>query len=325
MEKYSFVIEESQAGVRLDKFLSDKFKNLKPEITRSKIKNLIENNQVECQQSLITNPSQLTKINQQFTITLNNNQQQRITPKKIDYKIIYEDQDLMVIDKPANLTVHPGNGNQDNTLVNGLLFSHNQKLSTIAGEFRAGIVHRLDKDTSGLMLIAKNDLTHLKLSEMLKNRLIKRSYLAMIYGIIEPQAGTINIAIERSRINRLKMKVAKNAKRVAITHYKTLEIFANNLASLVECKLETGRTHQIRAHFEHCKHSLIGDQLYNSAKKNPSSLTSLHLKNLLQNFPRQALHSYKIEFNHPQSQELLSFEIDLPVDLKQLYDTLKNG
>lgn len=325
MEKYSFVIDESCVGVRLDKFLSDKFKNLKPEITRSKIKNLIENNQVKCENTLLISPSQLTKINQQFTITLQNNQQHRITPKKIDYKIIYEDQDLMVIDKPANLTVHPGNGNQDNTLVNGLLYSHNQKLSTVAGEFRSGIVHRLDKDTSGLMLIAKNDFTHLKLSEMLKNRLIKRTYLAIIFGVIEPRFGVINIAIERSRVNRLKMKVAKNAKRIAITHYKTLEIFANNLASLVECKLETGRTHQIRSHFEYCKHSLIGDQLYNSAKKNPPSSTSDSLKDLLQNFPRQALHSYKIEFNHPRSQNLLSFEIELPDDLQKLYNALKNG
>lgn len=325
MEKYNFTVSESEIGIRIDKFLSEKFKEIKPEITRSKIQNLLDNKAIECDGNYELNCSQKTKINQHFSIFLSNTKELSITPKKIDFKIIFEDDDLMVIDKPPYLTVHPGNGNQDHTLLNALLHTHQNKLSQIAGEFRAGIVHRLDKDTSGLMLIAKNDLCHLRLSEMLRDRIIKRSYLAMIYGVIEPKFGTINTDIERSRVNRLKMRIVKNGKRNAITHYQTLEIFANNLASLVECQLDTGRTHQIRAHFESKKHSLIGDQLYNSAKKNFGKDLSDNLKEILQNFPRQALHSYKIEFTHPINHQFLSFKIDLPDDLEQLYQALKNG
>lgn len=325
MEKFSFTVSELEVGLRIDRFLSEKFKEIKPEITRSKIQNLLFNKLVECDGRSDLNPSQKTKINQQFLVSLVNNQQLLITPKKIDFKIIFEDDDLMVIDKPPYLTVHPGNGNQDHTLLNALLFSHQNQLSQIAGEFRCGIVHRLDKDTSGLMLIAKNDLCHLRLSEMLRNRTVKRSYLAMIYGVMDPKFGTINTDIERSRVNRLKMRIVKNGKRNAITHYQTLEIFANNFASLIECQLDTGRTHQIRAHFEAKKHSLIGDQLYNSAKKNPHKDISDNLKKIIQDFPRQALHSFKIEFIHPINQKLLSFKIDLPHDLNQLYQALKNG
>ncbi|GDX35991.1 pseudouridine synthase [Alphaproteobacteria bacterium] len=325
MEKYNFTVSESEVGIRIDKFLSEKFKEIKPEITRSKIQNLLDNKLIECDGSIDINSSQKTKINQHFSISLTNTQQLSITPKEIAFKIVFEDDDLMVIDKPPYLTVHPGNGNQDHTLLNALLHTHQNKLSQIAGEFRAGIVHRLDKDTSGLMLIAKNDLCHLRLSEMLRDRIIKRSYLAMIYGVMEPKFGTINTDIERSRVNRLKMRIVKNGKRNAITHYQTLEIFANNLASLVECQLDTGRTHQIRAHFEAKKHSLIGDQLYNSAKKNLGKDISDNLKKILQDFPRQALHSFKIEFTHPINHQFLSFKIDLPDDLEQLYQALKNG
>ncbi len=322
---YNFTVEENEAGLRLDKFLTQKFLVIKSEITRSKILDLINNNKVQSLDNKELSASQKVKINQQFSITLTPNINNHLKATEIDFKIIFEDDDLLVIDKPPYLTVHPGNGNQENTLVNGLLFTHQNKLSQISGEFRPGIVHRLDKDTSGLMLVAKNDFTHLKLSQMLKDREVKRYYLAFIFGVMNPQKGMINENIGRSRSNRLKMQIGKNAKRTAITHYQTREILADGLASLMEVKLDTGRTHQIRVHFEAKKHSLIGDQLYNSCRKNPSTNLSTNLKDFVSNFARQALHSFKIEFQHPRNNENHSFEIPLPQDLAQLYEILKNG
>jgi len=324
-QNYNFIVEESEVGLRLDKFLAQKFAVFKSEITRSKILDLINNHKVKSLENKELSASQKVKINQQFSITIENNKPNHLKATKINFKIIFEDDDLLVIDKPAYLTVHPGNGNQENTLVNGLLFSHQDKLSQISGEFRPGIVHRLDKDTSGLMLVAKNDFTHLKLSQMLKDREVKRHYLAFIFGVMNPAKGIINENVQRSRANRLKMQISKTAKRNAITHYQTKEIFANNLASLVEAKLDTGRTHQIRVHFEAKKHSLIGDQLYNSCKKNPPSNLKESLIKILSNFPRQALHSYKIEFIHPRTNENLCFEIPFPADLAELHEELKNG
>ena len=183
-QNYNFIVEESEVGLRLDKFLAQKFAVFKSEITRSKILDLINNHKVKSLENKELSASQKVKINQQFSITIENNKPNHLKATKINFKIIFEDDDLLVIDKPAYLTVHPGNGNQENTLVNGLLFSHQDKLSQISGEFRPGIVHRLDKDTSGLMLVAKNDFTHLKLSQMLKDREVKRHYLAFIFGVL---------------------------------------------------------------------------------------------------------------------------------------------
>jgi 23S rRNA pseudouridine1911/1915/1917 synthase len=324
-QNYNFNVEETETGIRLDKFLAQKFLPIKCEITRSKILDLINKNQVQNLDNSPVSASQKVKLNQKFLVILPDYQIPKLKATKIAFKIIFEDDDLLVIDKPAYLTVHPGNGNQENTLVNGLLFSHQHNLSQISGAFRPGIVHRLDKDTSGLMIVAKNDFSHLKLSQMLKDREVKRYYLAFIFGVMNPAKGTINENIGRSTVNRLKMRVSRSATRIAITHYNTKEIFCEGLASLMDVKLDTGRTHQIRAHFEAKKHSLIGDQLYNSCKKNPSALLSIELRNFISNFPRQALHSYKIEFEHPRSKENFSFETPLPDDLAQLYEILKNG
>lgn len=319
MEKFEFVVEEGFEGVRLDKFLSEKFANIKPEITRSKIQNLIDENLVFDQQNRpYTNCSQKTKINQRIIITIKKSAAHVLKAAKIDFEIIFEDDDLLVINKPAGLTVHPGSGNQDNTLVNALLFTHQNKLSSVNGEFRPGIVHRLDKDTSGLMLVAKNDFAHFYLSEKLRLREIKRSYLAFIYGTLNPKSGVINKNIVRSKVNRLKMAISRTIGRNAVTNYETKEIFCDGFASLIECRLLTGRTHQIRIHLESEKHSLIGDQLYNSCKKNPPKDLSDDIKNFIKDFPRQALHSYKISFEHPRTKQEMDFEIPLPQDLQKL-------
>jgi 23S rRNA pseudouridine1911/1915/1917 synthase len=324
MEKFEFEITEGESGIRLDKFLTEKFISIKPEITRSKIQNLIEENLVLSEQNqALTSPAQKTKLGQKIFVTLPDPRPSHLTAKEIAFEIIFEDDDLLVINKPAGLTVHPGTGNQNDTLVNGLLFSHQNKLSSINGEFRPGIVHRLDKDTSGLMLVAKNDFTHQILSQKLKDREIKRNYLAFIYGAMNPSRGKIDKNIVRSRVNRLKMAISRTLGRQAITNYETRAVFLDNYVSLIECKLETGRTHQIRVHLESVKHSLVGDQLYNSCKKLAPKNLSDAAKKLIQNFPRQALHSYKISFIHPRSEEEMTFEIGLPDDLNNLEKCLK--
>jgi 23S rRNA pseudouridine1911/1915/1917 synthase len=323
MQKFEFIIDENKANIRLDKFLTDQFLSILPEINRSKIAKLFDEKAIFDETKKILKASSKTKLKQVIEVIISEPKASSLLPTEIDFEIIFEDEDLLIINKPANLTVHPGAGNQQNTLVNALLFSHKNKLSSINGELRPGIVHRLDKDTSGLMVVAKNDFTHQKLSEMLKNREIKRSYLAIIYGVMNPQKGRIEKNIARSRANRLKMITAKNSGKTAITNYQTKEIFFSNLASLVECNLETGRTHQIRSHLESEKHSIIGDQLYNSCKKTLPKDLPKEVAELIKNFPRQALHSYKISFLHPRSSQEISFEIDLADDIKKLYQCLK--
>jgi 23S rRNA pseudouridine1911/1915/1917 synthase len=323
MQKFNFTVAENESGIRLDKFLAEKFLQLKPEITRSKIQKLIEiGNVVESDGSTLNNPSQKTKLAQEIFVTLQPQVAQNLEAKKIAFEIVYEDDDLLVINKPAGLTVHPGAGNQSDTLVNALLFTHKNKLSSINGEFRPGIVHRLDKDTSGLMLVAKNDFTHHALSLALQKREINRSYKAFIYGCIDPKQGTINKNIIRSKTNRTKMSIVRGLGRSAITNYQTLQIFGDEFISLVECKLETGRTHQIRVHMESIKHSLIGDKLYNSCKKTAPKNLDKEIAQFIANFPRQALHSYKITFLHPRTHKEIEFEIDLPDDLLQLQKLL---
>ncbi len=321
MNKFNFPVSEEENGQRIDKFLTEKFLAIKPEITRSKVQSLIENGLVEN----FKNSSQKIKSGQEISVELPKPKPSHLTAKEIPFEIIFEDDDLLVINKPAGLTVHPGTGNQDDTLVNALLFTHQNKLSTINGEFRPGIVHRLDKDTSGLMLVAKNDFAHNILSEKLKNREIKRNYLAFVYGALSPTKGRIDKNIVRCRNNRLKMVVAKVAGRQAITNYETKEVFLDSFVSLVECRLETGRTHQIRVHLESAKHSLVGDKLYSSCKKNPSKTLDEKIKKAVAEFPRQALHSYKIGFLHPRSEKEMSFEIGLPDDIKELYEILKTN
>ncbi len=326
MKKFEFIVTENEENLRLDKFLTLKFSTENPEITRSKIQNLIDEKMVFDQQNqAIKNSSSKTKLGQKIIITIPNPKPSHLIAKEIPFEIIFEDDDLLVVNKPHGLTVHPGAGNQDNTLVNALLFTHANRLSSINGEFRPGIVHRLDKDTSGLMLVAKNDFTHQILSQKLKDREIKRSYLAFIYGSPTPARGIINKNIARSRVNRLKMVIAKTSGREAITNYETLETFADGFVSLIECRLQTGRTHQIRIHLESIKHSLVGDKLYNSAKKNPPKSINENIKKAVKDFPHQALHSYKISFSHPRSAKEMSFEIPLPTDLKNLHQCLKES
>jgi len=326
MQKFEFEVTEEKTNIRLDKFLTDEFLSILPEINRTKISKFIDDGLVlGDKEKIITQSSNKTKLGQKFIVTIPNPKPMDLVAKEIDFEIIFEDKDLLVINKPSNLTVHPGAGNHDDTLVNALLFTHQNKLSTISGEFRPGIVHRLDKDTSGLMLVAKNDFTHQILSKDLQERTVKRNYLAFVYGVMSSPKGKINKNIARHRSNRLKMAIVRNDGKNAITNYETKETFLDGFASLVECKLDTGRTHQIRVHLESEKHSIIGDQLYNSCKKTAPPEIPKETVDLIKNFPRQALHSYKISFVHPRSKKEMSFEIDLPDDMKELKACLKSS
>lgn len=324
--EFEFIVSPQEGSMRLDKFLTQEFAKEKPEINRSKIQHLIDNGLVRDGNNIaITSASNKTKVGQKIIVTIVRASTSHLQAKQIDFEIIYEDDDLLVINKPAGLTVHPGAGNQDHTLVNGLLFTHKDQLSSSTGDdFRPGIVHRLDKDTSGLMLVAKNDFAHQQLSQALQERNVHRNYIAFIYGVMQPKKGTIIKNIERHRHNRLKMAIS-NGGRHAITHYQTTDIFCDGFISAVNCKLETGRTHQIRVHLESEKHSLIGDNTYGSCRKTAPKDLDETVKNAIKDFPRQALHSYKISFLHPRSHEEKTFEIDLPPDMKNLKETLKNA
>lgn len=327
---FRFVVGEENLGIRIDKYLAQEFAKIKPEITRSQIQHLSGNNLITNSQGKpIENLAHKTELNQIIIVNYQEKEVENLIATDVKFAVVYQDEDLMVINKPHGLTVHPGIGNSSNTLVNGLIFNFQNQLSDISGEFRPGIVHRLDKDTSGLMLVAKNNFTHLALSQDLEQRTIDRRYLAFVYGSITPAVGKIDTHITRDHSNRLRMIASKTIGKRAVTNYKTIKIFANNFASLIECKLDTGRTHQIRTHLEFLKHSIIGDQSYNRCKKNlhQDQLTTQEGRNLeewLKTFTRQALHSYKISFIHPRSKEEMSFEVDLPQDLQELESLLKS-
>ena len=232
--------------------------------------------------------------------------------------ILYEDEYLLVLNKPAGVTTHPGIGNYDNTLVNALI-GHTQ-LSKTGDKWRPGIVHRLDKDTSGLLIIAKNDIVHGKLSDAMKSRQITRKYKALVFGILAKSIDTITTQIGKDKKNHTKMSVVASGGKIAVTHYKVLEVFPKARMSLVECKLETGRTHQIRVHMSHIGHSVVGDQVYG---KNDQKLRALFGNNeYVMNFKRQALHSYYLMFDHPITGEKIELEANFPHDIIHLVEKI---
>lgn len=236
------------------------------------------------------------------------------------FSILYEDEDLLIIDKPAGVVVHPGAGNYSRTLVNGLAHHCGQSLSSGSDESRPGIVHRLDKDTSGILVVAKNDFAHAELARQFTTHSIARKYLCFCYAILRLPRGKIETLISRDGNNRLKMCVSRDGGKAAVTLYRTLETFSG-IASKVECELKTGRTHQIRVHMSHLGHSLIGDSLYRA--KNYS--IPKEIAHYVNNFPRQALHAYFLEFSHPRSGKPMHFEADLPSDMQELELVLQNS
>lgn len=328
---YSFTIDDkNNEGLRIDKFISLNIHNqIKISISRARIQKAIKTGLVTCNNLVINNLSYKTKIGDIITLdyqeNLLNDFSGSLKPTPIEFEIIFEDEHLAVINKPSGLTTHPGAGNYENTLVNALLYKFKDRLSDGSGDLRPGIVHRLDKDTSGVMLVAKTNPAHYALSQQIQNKEVIRKYLAYVYGVLNPQSGQIDKNIKRSRINRLKMTTtnSKIGSRNATTLYNTLSIFGNNFASLVECQLLTGRTHQIRVHLESEKHSIIGDQTYNSCQKQIPDAKNNENYQLVKKFDRQALHSYQIEFTHPFTKEFHKYICKPSSDLEMLQKSLE--
>ncbi|MEM8590106.1 MAG: RluA family pseudouridine synthase [Pseudomonadota bacterium] len=299
----------AETAGRLDKVLADAL----PDLTRSRLKALIEDGLATIDEDTVRDPSARVKPGQRLTVAVPPATPAKAEPQAIPLDIIYEDDWLLVVNKPAGLVVHPAPGNRDGTLVNALLAHCGASLSGIGGVARPGIVHRLDKDTSGLMVVAKTDAAHVALKAQFLDRSLTRTYWALARGVPWPRQGTIDAPIGRSPRNRKKMAVIAGG-RPALTDYRTTTTFGK-CASLLECRLKTGRTHQIRVHLASIGHSVIGDPLYGRANKRADAET-LTLE-------RQALHAKILSFIHPSTQQRMRFEADIPNDMKALVKKLE--
>ncbi len=319
---HTITAAENDAGQRLDRFLTAQL----PDMSRSRLQALIGQGCVSSQGAVIDDAACKVKPQQQFTLVIPETVPSYILPQDIALDIIYEDEHLLVINKPAGLTVHPAPGHADNTLVNALLAHCGESLSGIGGVARPGIVHRIDKDTSGLLVVAKHDSAHTHLSAQLAERTLKRTYLAVVWGDLKQKSGSISGNIGRSTSNRQKMVVVKSGGKPATTHYRVVEPFG--IASLVECNLETGRTHQIRVHLTHVSHPLVGDQTYGQSTQSRLNATPMKAlpaatRQALLSFERQALHAKSLGLIHPATGKSMQFSCDLPSDMLQLIDALR--
>lgn len=294
------IISEKEANNRLDIFLSTYLKESRNLISKN-IKSgdiLVNKNKVKA--------GYLLKINDEITYE-NIKDETLVEAEELDLEILYEDDDIIVVNKPSGMVVHPGNGNKKGTLVNGLM-AHTKNLSNSSGNDRCGIVHRIDKDTSGVLLVAKNNKSHKILSDGFKNKTIKRKYIALVHGIIDTNKGKIVAPIGRSKIDRKKMCVTDENSKSAITYFTVLERFNNS--SLVELELETGRTHQIRVHMKYINHPVVNDSVYSNKK--------------VINDYGQLLHAAYLGFNHPITNEFLEFETPLPKEFIETMEKFKN-
>jgi len=311
-----FSVDRKNSGKRLDIFLSENIKDY----TRSFIKKMIENKKVKSKNVVLSSPSTKVKYEDEITIYISNKIDQKLIPKKINLNILYEDEDILVLNKPKGMVVHPGAGNYENTLVNALLFKYKNNLSDINGSLRPGIVHRIDKETSGLLVVAKNNISHANLGHQFSEHTIKRKYLCLSWGVIRPLNGKITTLITRDKKNRQLMTVSDINGKKAITNYKTLKIFnIKNIPkiSLIECELETGRTHQIRVHLKYKGTSLLGDKQYGKKivkfkKINNEFFTKLN------KLSGQALHAKTLGFVHPKTKKWMSFNSELPDEFKRI-------
>ena len=318
----NFITQSEDNNLRVDVFVNKKENTL----SRTRVKNLILKGKLKLNGKVINNPSH--KVLKEDKINLEIPEPKKASLKSFDFKlnIIYEDDDLLVINKPAGIIMHPGAGNYDKTIVNALMHYCRGNLSNIGDELRPGIVHRIDKDTSGLVVIAKNNETHENLSKQFNKHTINRIYQLMIWGKLRPQSGKIETLITRSSRNRQLMEVGITKGRKAITNYKTLEIFENNKTptlSLVECKLETGRTHQIRVHMSYKGNNILGDNKYKKKFKKLKNI-DINLEKSLYKLNRQFLHAKTLGFTHPKSDKELEFSSILPQDLEHILKMLRN-
>ncbi|NOX38130.1 MAG: RluA family pseudouridine synthase [Calditrichaeota bacterium] len=315
---YEFRVEAGDRGERIDRFLARKL----PDFSRSYIQKLIEKQLVRVDTRTVK-PSFKLEANQHIVVEIPPPEETEIKPQPIPLDVVYEDDHLLVIHKPAGLVVHPGAGVREGTLVNALMY-HCRDLSGVGGRLRPGIVHRLDKNTSGLLVVAKDDRTHLGLQKQFAEKTARREYRALVWGRLKEPSGRIETLVGRSPGDRKKFTVTREGK-LAITLYQVERYYA--FLTLVRVQLKTGRSHQIRIHFKHIHHPVFGDPEYGGRNKQLNRLTHLSEKRLAQQLlkimPRQALHAYKLGFVHPITGKSMVFEIDLPEDFQQVLAVLE--
>jgi 23S rRNA pseudouridine1911/1915/1917 synthase len=324
---YSFAVSEEEAGERLDRLLARRH----AAVSRSRFQDLIAAGRVTLDGQTIGEPNRRVKPGETIAFCLPEPAPARPGPEPIALDVLYEDSHLIIIDKPAGLVVHPGHGNWTGTLVNALIAHCGDSLAGIGGERRPGIVHRLDKDTSGVMVVAKTDQAHRGLAEQFaahgRDGRLRRAYLAVVWGGPPRRIGVIDAAVGRKPGNRTKMDVLRQGGREAVTRYEVLESFppgaARARASLVRCVLETGRTHQIRVHMAHIGHPLLGDATYGAGFKASAGTLGSRAQSALAALNRQALHAAELGFVHPVTGERMHFEVPPPPDFTELLAALR--
>ena len=318
----NLIVRPEENSLRVDIFINKRENSL----SRTRIKNLILKEKLKLNNKIIISPSKKISSGDKIDLEIPKPKEASLKPYDFKLDIIYEDKDLLVINKPAGIIMHPGAGNYNNTIVNALMNYCGNNLSTIGDEYRPGIIHRIDKDTSGLVVIAKNNLTHENLSIQFNKHTITRVYQLLVWGKLRPQSGRINTLITRSSKNRQLMEVGISKGKKAITNYKTLETFENDKTptlSLIECKLETGRTHQIRFHMSHKENNILGDKKYKKKFKKLKNIDK-KLENLIYKLDRQFLHAKTLGFKHPTTEEELEFTSILPQELENILKMLRN-
>jgi 23S rRNA pseudouridine1911/1915/1917 synthase len=311
--RFSLTVRPEQAGQRMDRVLAD----LLPPLSRSRVKSLIEAGHLSCNGHQITEPASTVRLSMELDLYIPPPAPASPQAENIALNILYEDSDLIVLDKPAGLVVHPAPGNETGTLVNALIGHCGSSLVGIGGERRPGIVHRLDKDTSGIMVVAKTEPVHIALSADFAARRIDRAYKAICWGVPAPAEGEYEGAIGRDKRDRKRMAMVSNGGKAALTRYKLLQAFGN-YAALVECRLATGRTHQIRVHFSAHGHPLVGDPVYLRRIPAIARNASPEARDAALDFPRQALHAARLGFTHPGTGKTMSFETPVPEDFMTL-------
>ena len=315
-----FSVDKRDAGTRIDIYLTKKISKF----TRSFLKKIILTKNLKINNTVVSSPSTKIKTKDIIFVNILSRNENRLIPKKIKIDIVYEDNDILIINKPKGMVVHPGAGNVENTLANALAYKYKKNLSNLNGELRPGIVHRIDKETSGLLVVAKNNLAHSNLGKQFSHHTIKRKYLCLAWGAIRPLSGRIKTLISRDNKNRQLMTVSETRGKVAITNYKTLRVYnIKNIPkiSFLECELETGRTHQIRVHLKSKGISLIGDNQYGKKNIKFKRIDKIFLEKLI-NIKGQALHAQTLEFEHPTKRKWVSFKTNVPDDFKKMLDLL---
>ena len=318
----NLIVKEDEIDQRIDVYLANKQK----ELSRTRVKKLIINKKVKLNNSILEDPSKKVIQGDSIVLEIIEENLKSLKPYNYNLEIVYEDDDIIVINKSSGISMHPGAGNYDNTIVNALINHNANQLSDIGGNLRPGIVHRIDKDTSGLVVIAKNNYAHENLAKQFSRHTITRIYQALIWGKLRPQKGTIETLIKRSSKNRQLMEVGILKGKRAITEYNTVEVFENEKSptlSLVECKLKTGRTHQIRVHMSYKSNNILGDQKYKKKFKKLKKVDE-SLNNLIVSLKRQFLHAKVLGFQHPKSEKYLEFDSVLPKELEIILNKLRN-